>query len=162
MNGIQYALRRIHHGENEAAKELLRMSERHHAEHEVHHVARDLASWSQEHVTLLAQHATRFDLDLDEQAETTYGMASQLRDTLATTLGRRPEPGLLLLEDLRHLYLRASENSLAWEMLAQVAQAQHERELLDLSEECHPQTLRQIRWANTMIKTQTPQVLVSL
>ena len=35
----------------------------------------------------------------------------------------------------------------------------HERELLALSEQCHPQTLRQIRWANTMIKTQTPQVL---
>jgi hypothetical protein len=162
MNGIQYALRRIHHGENEAAKELLRMAERHAAEHEVHHVALDLASWSQEHVTLLAEHAAHFDLDLDDEADTPYGITSQLRETLGGALGRRPEPGLLLLEDLRHLYLRAPENSLAWEMLAQVAQARHERELLALSEECHPQTLRQIRWANTMIKTQAPQVLASL
>lgn len=162
MNGIQYALRRIHHGENEAAKELLRLAERHHTDHEVHHVARDLASWSQEHVHLLAEHGAHFDLDLDDQADTPYGITSHLRETLASAIGRRPEPGLLLIEDLRHLYLRTSENSLAWEMLAQVAQAQHERELLDLSEQCHPQTLRQIRWANTMIKTQTPQILASL
>jgi hypothetical protein len=162
MNGIQYALRRIHHGENEAAKELLRMAERHRVEHEVHHVARDLASWSQEHVTLLAERAVHFDLELDDHADTPYGITSQLRETLANAIGRRPQPGLLLLEDLRHLYLRASENSLAWEMLAQVAQAKHERELLTLTQECHPQTLRQIRWANTMIKTQTPQVLASL
>lgn len=162
MNGIQYALRRIHHGENEAAKELLRLAERHRTDHEVHHVARDLASWSQEHVQLLAQHATHFGLDLHDEADMPYGITSQLRETLAHAVGRRPEPGLLLLEDLRHLYLRTSENSLAWEMLAQAAQAQHERELLALTEECHPQTLRQIRWANTMIKTQTPQVLASL
>ena len=99
--------------------------------------------------------------DLDEEADAPYGLTSLLRDTLASGLGRRPEPRLLL-EDLRHLYLRASENSLAWEMLAQVAHAQHEPELLALSEECHPQTLRQIRWANTMIKTQTPQALANL
>lgn len=162
MNGIRYGLRHIHHGENEAAKELLRMAERHRAEHEVHHVARDLASWSQQHVTLLAEHAVHFGLDLDEEAETPYGLTSQLRETLANAIGRRAQAGLLLLEDLRHVYLRASENSLAWEMLAQAAQAQHRRELLTLSAECHPQTLRQIRWANTMIKTQTPQVLASL
>ena len=45
---------------------------------------------------------------------------------------------------------------------AQAAQAQHQRELLELSQECRPPTLRQIRWANTMIKTQTPQALASL
>jgi hypothetical protein len=162
MNGIQYALRRTHNGENEAAKELLRMAERYRTEHEIHHVARGLASWSQEHVMLLAEHAAHFDLDLDDEADTPYGITSQLRETLANAIRRRPEPGLLLLEDLRHLYLRASENSLAWEMLAQAAQAQHRRELLELSQECHPQTLRQIRWANTMIKTQTPQALASL
>lgn len=162
MNGIHYVLHRIHHGENEAAKELLRMAERQQTEHEVHHVARDLASWSQEHLNLLAKHAANFDLDLDDHADTPNGITSQLRETLANAIGPRPEPALLLLEDLRHLYLRTSENSLAWEMLAQLAQAKHERGLLALSEECHPQTLRQIRWANTMIKTQTPQALASL
>ncbi|MCW2596746.1 MAG: molybdopterin dinucleotide binding protein [Jatrophihabitans sp.] len=76
--------------------------------------------------------------------------------------GRRPEPGLVLLHDLSDLYLQASDNMLGWEMLAQNAQAHHERELLTLTEVCHPQNLRQFRWANTMIKTQSPQILASL
>ena len=35
-------------------------------------------------------------------------------------------------------------------------------DLLALASSCHPQTLRQIRWANTMIKTLSPQVLSNL
>jgi hypothetical protein len=162
VNGIQYALRRIYDGENDITQDLLRMAAKHHTEHEIQHVARDLASWSQEHVRLLARHAPAYGLSLDEQADGPHRVTERARDALSQVIGRRPEPGLLLLEDLRELYLRASQNSLAWEMLAQIAQAKHERELLDLSEECHPQTLRQIRWANTMLKTLSPQVLSSL
>jgi hypothetical protein len=47
-------------------------------------------------------------------------------------------------------------------MLAQHAQAKQERDILDLTMQCHPQVLRQIRWANTMLKTMSPQVLASL
>lgn len=67
-----------------------------------------------------------------------------------------------LLEDMHDLYLAASHASLAWEMLAQIAQARHERELLQLTGDCHPETLRQIRWANTMLKTLSPQLLSAL
>lgn len=162
MNGIQYALQRVYDGENEINQQLLRLAARHHAEHEVQHVARDLASWSQEHVRLLARHAADFDLSFDDEADAAHPAAERVRETLSTVVGRRPEPGLLLLEDLRDLYLRAAQNSLAWEMLAQIAQAKREVELLELSEQCHPRTLRQLRWANTMLKTQSPQVLASL
>jgi len=83
-----------------------------------------------------------------------------------TKLPRRsvgdPNPGLLVLHDLRTLYLMASENSLHWEMLAQAAQASRDTSLLDLATACHPQTLRQIRWANTLIKSMSPQILTSL
>jgi hypothetical protein len=58
--------------------------------------------------------------------------------------------------------LRAAENSLAWEMLAQIAQAKRATELVELSARCHPQTLRQVRWANTMLKTLSPQTLAAL
>lgn len=151
MNGIDYALRRIHSGERSLATELMHIAERHHAEHEVHHVARDLAEWSRDHVRLLAEYGTRYKLKLD----------ADLRQATAepTTASA---PGIQLLEDLAHLYLQASDNSLAWEMLAQVAQAKHEKDLLALTGQCHPQNLRQIRWANTMIKTLTPQALSSL
>lgn len=75
---------------------------------------------------------------------------------------RRPDPRLLLLDDLRDLHLAATRNSLHWEMLAQVAQATAAADLLALASSCHPQTLRQMHWTNTMIKTLSPQVLSSL
>jgi allophanate hydrolase subunit 1 len=162
MNGLSYALRRIHAGENDIHRQLLRLAEQHHAEHEVHHVARDLAAWSAEHVRSLAEHARRLHLQLDPDADAPRRATEVLRAAVSTMTGRRPETGLLLLHDLRDLYLQASDNSLAWEMLAQISQARHERELLTLTEECHPQNLRQLRWANAMIKTQSPQILASL
>jgi hypothetical protein len=162
MNGFHYTLNRVHSGENEMHKMLLRAAEVHHTEHEVHHVARDLAAWSAEHVRHLAEHAERLGIDLDDEADAPSALTERLRATTAKLIGHRPEPGLLLLHDFRNIYLQGSDNSLHWEMLAQFAQAKHERDLLALTEECHPQTLRQIRWANTMLKTQSPQILASL
>ncbi|WP_217242162.1 hypothetical protein [Streptomyces sp. AC555_RSS877] len=46
-------------------------------------------------------------------------------------------------------------------MLAQVAQATSDDRLLGLAGSCHPRTLRQMRWTNTMIKELSPQLLAS-
>jgi hypothetical protein len=162
MNGVQYALRTLHEAENDLVVQLLRLAETHRVEHEIHHVARDLAAWSREHVALLAARAAQHDLDLDQEADDSSGVGTHLRQAMSTMIGRRPEPGLLLLEDLRELYLAASSNSLRWEMLAQLSQAKRLPDLLELSQQCHPQTLRQARWANTALKIQAPQVLSSL
>ncbi|MBF6435379.1 hypothetical protein [Nocardia cyriacigeorgica] len=32
-------------------------------------------------------------------------------------------------------------------------------DLLELAQDCHPQTLRQLRWANAMLKVLSPQIL---
>lgn len=162
MNGVEYALRRVHDGENELGKALLHLAERHRAEHEVHHVARDLATWSHRHVRLIAEYGARLDVELDGEPELSHGAGRHLRSVVSAATGRRPEPGRLLLEDLQELYLRAAENSLRWELVAQVAQAKRSTELLELTQQCHPQTLRQVRWANTMIKTLSPQILASM
>ncbi|MER0443802.1 hypothetical protein ABR738_04325 [Streptomyces sp. Edi4] len=163
MKGVQLVLRSTHHGESDLADELVTVAERHRTEHEVHHVALDLAAWSREHVARLADVARDHDLDLDEPHDAgTSGVLATLRKKAADALGRRPEPGLLLLRDLRELHLAASENSLHWEMLGQAAQATRDAALLDLVSSCHPETLRQMRWTNTMIKVLSPQVLTSL
>ncbi|MFJ3714389.1 hypothetical protein [Streptomyces sp. NPDC090057] len=138
------------------------MPRSHRANHEVHHVATDLARWSGEHVQRLAEAARDRGLDLDDSAAAPSGALSSLRRKAAKALGRRPEPGLLLLRDLRELHLDAAENSLHWQMLAQVAQATGNEALLALASDCHPQTLRQMRWTNSMIKNLSPQILSSL
>jgi hypothetical protein len=158
--GLEYALRRVHHGEDEVVQHLVRMADRHRQEHEVHHVALDLAGWSRANVAALAEAAAGYDIEL-ARAASEPGMVRHAADAVAArTPGKLP--ALLLLEDLSDLYLAASETSLAWEMLAQHAQARRESDLLGLTAACHPQTLRQVRWANTMIKTVSPQALVSL
>ncbi len=50
--------------------------------------------------------------------------------------------------------------SLDWELLAQAAQGARKRELLELAERCHPDTLRQMRWANAKLKESATQALV--
>jgi hypothetical protein len=161
MNAIGPTLGELHDGERRLALELRRISDRHHTEHEVYHVARDLERWSREHVRLLADAAGRYGLGLRAEPHEPSHPLSAIRDKAADALGRRPEPGLLLLRDLRTVYLMASDNSLSWEMLAQAAQATRDSELLSVVTACHPQTLRQVRWANTLIKTLSPQVLTS-
>ncbi|MYS73809.1 hypothetical protein GTY88_25835 [Streptomyces sp. SID5926] len=163
MNGINLTLRTLHRGERHLAHDLVTVGERHRTEHEVHHVATDLARWSREHMRRLAETAAERGVKLGEPPDhSTDGVFATLREKTSEAVVHRPEPGLLLLRDLRELHVRAAENSLHWEMLAQAAQASRDRALLTLASSCHPQTLRQMRWTNTMIKNLAPQVLTSL
>ncbi|WP_129841762.1 hypothetical protein [Streptomyces sp. RFCAC02] len=160
MNGITLTLRALHHAERSLEKDLLGAAERHATEHEVHHVAKDLARWSREHAARLADTGGAYGLDLQEHGGRGPGaLLSAVRERAAEALGHRPEPGLLLLHDLRELYLAASGVSLYWEMLAQAAQAAKDARLLEMASSCHPETLRQVRWANTHIKVLSPQIL---
>ncbi|WP_329392824.1 hypothetical protein OHA45_01290 [Streptomyces lydicus] len=163
MNGIKLILRAVHHGEQHLVRELVAVAERHHTEHEIHHVATDLAGWSREHLQQVSDTARDYDLALTGPPDaSSSGFLMTLTEQAAERAGCRPEPGLLLLRDLRELHLSASNNSLHWEMLAQAAQATKDDKLLELASACHPQTLRQMRWANTMIKILCPQILTSL
>ncbi|MDQ0584313.1 hypothetical protein [Streptomyces rishiriensis] len=163
MNGITLTLRVLHHGEKHLARHLVAVAERHRTEHEVHHVATDLAVWSREHVQRLTDTGHHYGVKLgDPPHPSDSGVLATLREKAADAVGRRPEPGLLLLRDLRELHLGATENSLHWEMLAQAAQAAKDDRLLALVSSCHPQTLRQMRWSNTMIKNISAQILTSL
>jgi hypothetical protein len=161
MNGVTATLRALHHGERSLAADLLRAAERHRTEHAVHHVGTDLARWSQEHTERLADTARHYGLDLSGPREEPPGPLAALREKAAEAVGRRPEPALLLLHDLRALHLAAAGNSLSWVVLAQGAQAARDQRLVELAAGCHPQTLRQMRWTLTMLKELSPQTLTS-
>jgi hypothetical protein len=162
MNAIGDVLSGLHHGEHRLARELHTVSDRHRTEHEIHHVARDLERWSREHAQHLADIGEHHEQNLRSEPRRAGHLVDSLRAKAADVMARRPEPGLLLLRDVRTLYLMASDNSLHWEMLAQAAQARRDRDLLQLVSACHPQTLRQIRWANTLIKIMSPQIFTGL
>nr|BFD89466.1 hypothetical protein KitaXyl93_08260 [Kitasatospora sp. Xyl93] len=162
MSGTTDTLRALHDGERRLERALLAAAERHRAEHEVHHVATDLARWSREHARRIADAARDHGLDLPGPPGAPG--PSDVSDVPGPpdVPGPHSESGLRLLHDLRDLHLAATANSLHWEMLAQVAQATGDDTLLSLATACHPQTLRQMRWSNTMLKTLSPQLLSSL
>ncbi|HVW41180.1 MAG TPA: hypothetical protein VHC18_07505 [Amycolatopsis sp.] len=150
---LDLAIRELHRSELMLARRLLEVSERHRAEHEVHHVAADLAGWSCEHVRALAEAGHRYSLSLDDSLDGAFdaGVLSE----------RGGDVGLQLLGDLRRLHLAAVGVSLDWELLAQGAQALRDAGLLGLAQRCHPRTLRQMKWTNAMLKTLSPQIMAS-
>jgi hypothetical protein len=155
------AIRELHRSETSLARDLLKLADRHAVEHEVHHVARDIADWSRSHVGELADAGRAYDLRLAGDVPTSSRPVAALRTAVAELSGRRPEPGLLLIADLRRLHRKAAGVSLDWELLAQGAQAVRSPDLLELAGRCHPQTLRQLKWTNAMLKILSPQVLAS-
>ncbi|MFD0312998.1 hypothetical protein [Streptomyces flavalbus] len=158
---IGLALRALHHDENALATELFHVSQRHGTDHDIHYLARDLAGWSQRHVREIADFGPRYGVTLDPAPATEPTLTGRLREKSSELVGRRGEAALLVLRDLRKVYTEASGVSVDWEMLAQAAQAVRDTDLLALSQRCHPDTLRQLRWANARIKESAPQILVS-
>lgn len=155
------ALRELHRSETSLAHRFHRVGERHKADHDIFHLCADLAGWSEDHVAKLARAGRSHGARLAESPPRPGRLLSSLREVTSVVLGRRPEPGLLLLADLRSLHLHAAAVSVDWELLAQGAQAARDQELLELAARCHPETLRQMDWANTKLKELAPQVLMS-
>jgi len=158
-DGMTHVLRAAHDTQNTIAVSLQMMATEHHADAEIAHVAADLLHWTRETIAQLAELAARQGIPLDRAADEP-GLFQQMRASMASK-AKGPVAALLLLENLRRLYLTASDASLALELLAQFAQAQRHTEMLELSTQRHPHTLRVMKWANTMIKTIAPQVLTN-
>ena len=156
---LEMAIEELHRSENELYGVLLGMSDRHKTDHEVFHVTRTMARWSEQHVAELAEAGRAFGLTLDPRAASPSGLLEKLHQKASELTGRHCGPGLLLLTDLRHLYREAGGAALDWELLAQGAQGAKDRELLDFAERCHPQTLRVSKWAEAKLKESSPQIL---
>ncbi|MFQ6228654.1 hypothetical protein [Nocardia sp. NPDC002869] len=155
---LHIVIEELQFSERELAGELAAVAVRHRAEYEIHQTARDLAGSSQDHLRELDALAPRFGAAKGHGRRHLRVRLPRAR-RLRGTVGRPPDPGLRLLRDLRRLHQLAAGVSVDWELLAQGAQAAREPELLDLAAQCHPGTLRQLRWTNAMLKGLSPQIL---
>lgn len=158
---LDLALRELDRSETSLAHRFRRVGERHKADHDIFHLCADLAKSSDEHIRGLAQAGRSHGVRLAQSPPRAGRLLSSVRQMTSVLFGRRPEPGLLLLADLRSLHLHAAAVSVDWVLLAQGAQAARDDELLELASQCHPETLRQMDWAITMLKELAPQVLTS-
>lgn len=162
MSKLPLVLRELHRSETSIARDLRAMADRHSADREIFHVARDIAEWSEEHIRQLAEIARRQNVRLRARPRLVQSVLStNFARRASTELARRPEPGLVLLADLRRLHRKAAGVALDWELLGQAAQAMRQRDLLELTQRCRPHTLRQMQWAEAQLKIHSPQVIAS-
>jgi hypothetical protein len=160
MTKLALAIAELHRSERHLAHDLRGIAARHHSDQDICHLARDLASWCDEHVVALAEQGRRYRLRLSTKPRR-IRLSRWPQERLSDALRRRRQPSLLLLADLRRVHRVAAGASLDWELLAQGAQAAKDSDLLALTTRCHPQTLRQMRWANAMLKELSPQALTA-
>jgi hypothetical protein len=160
MSKLALAIAELQRSERRLAHNLRVIAARHHNDHDISHLACDLADWSDEHVAALTGHRRHRRLRLPSRPRR-FVLSGRLQERLSDLLRHRPQPSLLLLADLRRVHRVAAGVSQDWELLAQAAQAAKDGELLAITSRCHPQTLRQMRWANTMLKELSPQALAN-
>lgn len=158
---VGLALREVHRSETSLARRLRRIGERHKTDHDVFYLCVDLAVFSEQHIRDVAEAGRRYDVALSASPPRIGGALAVLREKTSQLVGRRPEPGLLLLADLRSVHVHAAAVSVDWLLLVQGAQVVRDAELLELASQCHADALRQMRWASTMLKELAPQVLAS-
>ncbi|MFP1624374.1 hypothetical protein ACLB9X_03985 [Streptomyces sp. 5K101] len=158
---IGLLLRELHDGENALAHHLMVVSERHRVDHEVYHLARDLAGWSHRHIKALAEAGPAYGADLDPAGPGEISPVAKMRERASELAGRHGQAELLLLRDLRKVCTEATGVAADWEMLAQAAQALNDQGLLRLATTCRPDTLRQARWAQAKLKEASPQILLA-
>jgi len=161
---IGWAIEQLAEAERHLASELRATGARHKADHDVFHLTETLQRIAHANLERLEPHGERYGVDVDPaDAPTEHGsgLLEKAREKSAELIGRRPEPGLLLVRDLRTLHLLYAEASIDYVILGQGAQAARDGHLLDAVSHCHAQTLRGMKWTVTRIKTAAPQVLTS-
>jgi hypothetical protein len=182
------AIRQVRAAEHELADALDAIGEGHGTDHEVYHLTRMLAAFSRAHVAALAPVADRYPLVGDPEGSDERGLLGKLgeqmtelvfpaegspeaggasgimgtvREKTSELVGRQPLSGLLLLRDLRALYLHASAACIDWSILERGAEAARDAELLQTAKACHAETEKTLKWAETMAKSLSPQVLMT-
>lgn len=155
-------LARLHELESDLADSYRALGERHAADHDVYHQCASFAKQAEEHAWRLAPLAERYGEQVDDDHGPGFwgGVLESMRHTSSTLLGRTSPAGLLLLRDLRELFLAAEEVSITWVMAGQAAQAARDEALLDVVRACHTETELQVKWLTTRIKVAAPQALV--
>lgn len=161
MNKLGLLLGELHQAETDLAAEFREVADRQAADHGTSSVCRILAGQCDRHAGRIHDLAGRFGKDLPEPRRPgpVASAAGALRQWTSERIGRHPGAGLLLLRDLRQLYLMAQAVDVHLVMLGQAAQAVRDRELLEAVTGMHQETATQIGWVSTRLKEAAPQVL---
>jgi hypothetical protein len=156
---VDRAIGDVRDAEQSLAQHLVRFAERHAAEHDLYHTGHTLARQCETQLAQLAPFAEKYGAaPPDTDVASSPRMVEQLRRVGSDLLGRSEASGMLLIEDLRHLYLAIQDAELAWVILGQVAQAVRDGQLHDMVMQCHEAAEMRGKWLRTRVKESAPQV----
>jgi hypothetical protein len=160
---LEMAIEHVRDAECDLADELETIAERHAVEADVYHVAKTLAARCAQQLDLLRPHATRYGSEVRSLEEASNGpdVLERARRLASAIAGKHELAGMLLLDDLRGLYLLAHRAELAWVVLEQGAKAARDAELLAAGAKGREEAERRWKWVRTKIKEASPQVLVA-
>ena len=159
---LDIAIEDVQDAEAGIGKRLRAVGERHAAEHDLYHLGHTLARQCDEHLQQLAPFADRYGASgAKKDVGESPSIVETVRRRSGDLLGRSKTSGLLLLKDLRALYVSAQEAEIAWVVLVQVAQAARDPELLQTASTCHQAAEVRGKWLRTRIKEASPQILVA-
>lgn len=163
MNKVGAVLRELHEAEVELAQSFRAVAERQATDHGTHYTCRTLSAQCDEHAERLRALGGHYGVVLHppKRPAVLTSAVDALRHKSSELAGRRPESGLLLLRDLRELYLKAQGVGLHWIVLGQAARALRDHDLLSEVSALHEETVTQAKWITTRIKEAAPQILVA-
>ena len=118
---------------------------------DVFHTCQMLAGWCDDHRERLADAVRRYgeqdDVDEPERLH-------------AAGLAEPREGEIGLLRDLQDLHVLATLVQTTWTVIAQGAQGLRDADLLEVADHCRSETVRQVSWLTTRMKTAAPQALI--
>lgn len=162
MNKIGTLLRELHNAETEMANAYRAVAERQSADHGTYYPCQTLAPQCDQHAEQIRAWGERFQMTIPapKHSAALTTMVDGMRHKSSELIGRHPVSGLLLLRDLRELYMKAEAVNINWVMLGQAARALRDHDLLTGVTALHQQTVTQSKWVKTRIKNAAPQILV--
>jgi hypothetical protein len=155
------ALEHLHASERDLAQQLHAVAERHAADHAVYHVGNMLSDRCEQLADGLGPFLAAYGQDEPDGdgVEVVRAFADRVRRTTAELVGRSERTGLLLLRDLRDLYVHAQETQIDWTIVRQGALAARDHSLDITCQTGMQETERVSRWVKTRIKETAPQAL---
>lgn len=120
---LDVAIESVQDAEASLAKELRRAGERHALQSDLYHLTRMLADRCEQQLERLLPFATRYGAPDTHDPGESSAVVEQVRRLGGELAGRHEASGLVLLDDLRGLYVSAQEAEISWTVLIQGALA---------------------------------------
>jgi hypothetical protein len=156
---ITKAIEEVQKAESKLAERLQAVGEKHASEADVYHLSHTLAGECAEQLARLAPAAERYGAPVaGEDVDHPPGPVQTLRRKASQAVRGSKATGLLLISDLRGLYLDAQDTEMAWTVLLQAALARRDRELIGAATHGQEHAQTRAKWVRTRIKEAAPQV----